>query len=90
MGSIPNRWLSFDAVKWLRENGCRWDATAPAFAASQGRLEVVKWLRESGCPWADRTCECAAGENHVEVLRWARSNGCKWDMHSTRLGARIL
>jgi hypothetical protein len=38
-------------LKWLRQNGCQWDAEACAATAIDGHLEVLKWLRENGCPW---------------------------------------
>ena len=41
---------NLEMMKWLRSEGCLWDARAYAGAASGGHLEALKWLRSEGCP----------------------------------------
>jgi len=33
-------------LKWLRENGCSWDAKTCQRAAGEGHLEILKWKGE--------------------------------------------
>jgi hypothetical protein len=41
-----------EVLKWLREEGCPWDADACACAArGGGQMEVLRWARANGCPW---------------------------------------
>jgi len=71
-----------EVLKWLRSEGCPWDASACRSAARGGHLEVLKWLRKEGCPWDERTCERAASRGHLDVLRWAIDNGCPYKVNN--------
>ena len=68
-------------MKWLRSEGCPWNAGACNGAARGGHLEILKWLRSKGCPWNERTCLCAAVHGHSDVLRWAIDNGCPYEVN---------
>ena len=68
-----------EILKWLRSEGCPWDASACAAAARGGQLEMLKWLRSECCPWNGRECSGAAQWGHLEILKWLRSKGCPWD-----------
>ncbi len=46
---------SLDILKWLRANGCDWDAGTCASAARAGHLNVLQYLRANGCAWDTRT-----------------------------------
>ena len=74
-------------LAWARENGCPWDASTCAWAATGGHLEALKWARENGCPWNWETCESAAEGGHIELLRWARENGAPWTENTRRNAA---
>jgi len=39
-------------MKWLKDEGCPWDADAYAYANGRimGRADAINWLRENGCP----------------------------------------
>ena len=76
-----------EVVKWLRANGCPWDAYTCTFAAEGGHLEVLKWARANGCEWHKVTCSSAAAGGHLDVLKWARDNGCPWDENTCSLSA---
>ena len=39
------------ALKWMKENGGKWNDDIMAFGALSGSLEVVKWLHKQGCKW---------------------------------------
>ena len=65
-------------LKWLRDNGCPWDASTCFQAASGGHLNVLKWLRNNGCPKNAGASARAASEEHLEVLKWLQENGF-WD-----------
>ena len=73
-----------EVLKWLRENGCPWDAQTCAAAAEGGHLDVLKWLRNQGCPWDERACAEAAGKGNLGMLKWLREKGCPWDFMCRR------
>ena len=69
-------------LKWLRENGCRWDVQTANSAAGEGHLEVLKWAIENGCDWEESTCTMAALRGgHLEVLKWLREHGHVHGIH---------
>ena len=65
-----------EIMRWLRRNGCPWDAWTCAVLAEGAHLEALRWARENGCPWDARTIAAAEAGGHDDVLRWARDNGC--------------
>ena len=58
-----------EALVWLRDRGCLWDASVCERSAGGGHLELVRYAHENGCPWTEGTCKAAAGGGHLEVLR---------------------
>jgi hypothetical protein len=48
-GAVKSNQLSI--VKFLRAQGCQWNATVSSIAAQRGDLEMLRWLKEHGCPW---------------------------------------
>jgi len=74
-----------ETLKWLRSEGCPWDARACKGAAYGGHLDVLKWLRSEGCPGNARACRRAALGGHFEILRWLRSEGCPCDAEACHL-----
>jgi len=64
------------ALQWLRENGCDWDAGTCAVAALNGHLSILQWARDNGCEWNEKTCAAAACNGHLSILQWVRENGC--------------
>ena len=69
-----------EILRWLRSEGCPWDADACRGAAANGHLEVLKWLRSEGCPWDEYdVCFYAADGGHLSVLKYLMSEGCAWD-----------
>ena len=75
------------ALKWARENGCKWNSWTCRRAAENGHLDVLKWARLNGCDWGSKTCSYAAKNGHLHVLKWARENGCEWDSKTCRNAA---
>ena len=73
---------NLEIMKWLRSEGCPWNASACNGAAWGGHLEILKWLRSKGCPWDWRSCSRAAGGGHLETLKWLRSEGCPWNQYA--------
>ncbi len=79
---VSRRWRAaargghLEVLKWVRVNGCDWDAYTCAWAADGGHLEVLEWARANGCDWDARTCTYAVQRGHLKVLEWARANGC--------------
>ncbi len=68
-------------LRWLRANGCPWNADVCAAAAEGGHFSLLKWARAEGCPWDERVCNQAASNGRLGMLVWARENGgeaCPW------------
>ena len=61
-----------EVLKWLRAEGCPWDAWVCARAACGGHLEVLNWLQAEGCPREENACtEAAASEaTKVMIYKW--------------------
>ena len=53
---------NLELVRWLRGEGCPWDALTCYAAVDQGHVEVLRWLRENGCPWMAEIRDKAAAE----------------------------
>ena len=53
---------NLELVKWLRANGCPWDAHACHVAVRRGHVRVLRWARENGCKWTAATRDRAAGK----------------------------
>ena len=66
-------------LKYLHENGCKWDKWTCYEAARNGHIECLRYLHENGCEWNKWTCEKAAENGHLECLRYLHENGCEWD-----------
>ena len=75
-------------LKYAHENGCPWDESACAEAASWCQLECLKYLHENGCPWNEWTCEQAAQAGDVWCLEYAHENGCPWDERTCEEAAK--
>ena len=59
-------------LKWLRSEGCPWDAYTSMQAANSGHLDVLQYLHENGCPWNEEVFFVAA----EEVQEWLKENNC--------------
>ncbi len=68
-----------NSMKWLREEGCPWDAKTFENAAEVGILENMKWLREEKCPWNAETFSRAVGNGNFDNMKWLREEKCLWD-----------
>ena len=53
---------NLELVRWLRGEGCDWDAWTCYWAVDKGHVEVLRWARENGCPWHAETRDRAAAE----------------------------
>ena len=76
-----------EALQWLHERGCSWDANTCSAAARGGHLAVLQWARANGCAWNANTCSDAARGGHLAVLQWARANGCDWNANTCSCAA---
>ncbi len=74
-----------EALQWLRENKCRWNAVEAAHhAAEAGHVHVLEWmLREASArgapaPLDEKTCAFAAWGGQLATLQWLRRRGTPW------------
>lgn len=64
-----------ELIKWLMENGCKWDESACSIAAKNGYLEIIQWAISNNLAWNPNICfRDAAIEGHLEILKWAKTN----------------
>ena len=68
-----------DCLAFAHENGCPWDETTCANAASEGHLNCLVYAHENNCPWDRTTCHAAAEYGNLDCLIYAHKNGCPWD-----------
>jgi hypothetical protein len=71
------KYKQLDCLKYLHENGCKWDDTC-WYASFEGNLECLKYAHENGCKLDEVICITAAGTGNLECLKYAHENGCKW------------
>ena len=76
-------------MKWLRENGCPWDASTFAGAARQGDLDNMKWLHENKCPWDDITFQNAVQSGYIDNLIWLKKKNCPFNSNLVNEAANI-
>ena len=68
-----------NCLKYLHENGCRWDSTTCSTAALNGHLDCLKYAHENGCSWDSDTCWSAAFKGHLDCLKYAIENDCPYN-----------
>ncbi|PNH01918.1 Ankyrin repeat domain-containing protein, partial [Tetrabaena socialis] len=65
-----------EVCRWLRQQGCPWDANVPDAAAGAGHKEVCEWLLAEGCPSrAGVMLGRAAGGGHRAMCEWLLTHG---------------
>ena len=57
-------------LRFLRTNGCPWNALTCSAAAAGGHLSLLRWARLNGCPWNENACMEAAKGKHFEILKF--------------------
>ena len=78
-----------DSLRYAyKVQGCPWDHTACAAAASSGSLGCLQYLHEHGCSWGVEVCSAAASTGHIECLSFALDHGCTWDASAVLSAAR--
>lgn len=70
------------ALLWLRDQGCRWDASLCYEAVRRSDLALLQWLRRRRCPWDTLTCSAASQLGHTEILKWALDAQCPYSYHT--------
>jgi hypothetical protein len=45
-------------MKWLKINGCPWNAETLKAAIEHGNTENIRWLVDQGCPISDTVTDC--------------------------------
>jgi hypothetical protein len=66
-------------LKWLKDEGCPWDALAFSMAAKAGNMNVLNWLKDEGCPWNATAFSMATKAGNINVLKWLKEEGCPWN-----------
>lgn len=76
--TFRGNWLHI--LKYLREQGCPWDARVCKMAVTQGDLKILRYLREKipdgPCPWDSSVYQAAKAGNGLKCLKYLQENGC--------------
>ena len=67
-----------EMLKWMVENGFKFDVAALTKAAKWGHLECILYLRERGCNITPTVSKVTVNFAQIHVLRWVIENGGKW------------
>lgn len=78
-----------ECLKWLRQQGCPWDATCFNIAARHGQLSLLQWMlaQKTPCPMNSPSAMVAAAQgNHLEIMKCIRLHAphAPWDKSCTR------
>lgn len=65
-----------EILRWMYDDGWRFNINSCMMAAAGGHLEVLQWMRANGAPWDFLTVRVAQTQGHPDVERWAIANGC--------------
>lgn len=66
---------NLDLLKWLHDNGCRFDADACDQAVRSGNFDMVKWIRQiAKAPLTTRTLIACIETNRFDMLKWCKEN----------------
>jgi hypothetical protein len=72
-------------IKWLRQQGFKWNSLVFSIAAALGYLKIMKWLRfgsrrwlffSDSCPWSEQTFLNAVSYGNSKNINWLIKNGC--------------
>lgn len=80
---------SAECLKWLRQQGCPWDAMCFSMVARQGELSLLQWMhaQDSSCPMdSPYVMAAAAWGNRLETMKWIRMQDihAPWDESCTQ------
>ena len=59
-----------ECLKYMFENGGKWDKYTPQFAAKGGHLDCLSFSIENGCEWDESTIKVAAKYGHLECFKY--------------------
>ena len=77
-------------IKYLDQQGCKWNAYAFYCAAKAGNLKILTYLYKNNKntnigknyewdTWNNMTLIAASLHGHLDCLKYAHENGCKWN-----------
>jgi len=64
-----------EAVKVLRNGGCRWSRLLLINAINRNDFDTFVYAIKAGCPITDEVCRCAADHGAFDFLKFAHENG---------------
>ena len=77
---------NFECLKWLVENGYKFNNRVGSKAVELGDLDIMKWLVKNGCKLGKGICADAAEHGQLEILKWLVEIGYKMS-HETASSA---
>ena len=85
--SVAAKYGHLSCLKWLRKNGCDWNAGTCSSAAGNGHLSCLKWARENGCDWDKWTYIGAQRSLNTDVLNFVIDQGCprRWEAKTNKI-----
>ena len=79
---------NLDNMKWLKQEGCPWDADTFSGAIENGNLDNMKWLKQHGCSWNSYLFSSAAYYGNLDTMKWLRKEQCPWNKNTFESAAR--
>ena len=75
-------YANLDTMKWLKENGCKFNSYTFYCVARNGNLDIMKWLKENGCKFDSWTFNKAARNGNLDNMKWLKDNGCEFSYYT--------
>jgi hypothetical protein len=75
-----------NCLKYLYENGHKWENRICYFASQNGHLDCLKYLHKSGCK-LNSNLYIAGKKGYLECLKYLLENECKFDYDSAAYAA---
>jgi hypothetical protein len=74
LGGIAISYTAFyghlECLKYMFENGGKWDKYTPQLSAKNGYLDCLSYSIENGCDWDESTPKVAAKYSHLECFKY--------------------
>lgn len=66
-------------VKYLSNNGCKFNRYCYREAINNPDFEILKWMKKHKIEMSRDACAAASGNGYLKLLKWFREHGCPWD-----------
>jgi len=79
---------NFNHIKWLFENGFKYDTRVFMNSAKKGDLNIMKWLLENKFPYDSSILRYAIKNENMESIKWLLENKFPMSKYDTKIIAK--